>query len=77
MKVSEFEVGKVYPYREIEEVISNAFEDEIDDYEYGEEYLGSNAIHIRYHNDKDNIIDVWLIAHSNTSQFHYKCVYKE
>lgn len=66
-KSSRFIVGKSYRYSEIinenEDVSLN---------DYGEEYLGQNAIHIRYNKSE---IDVWFIWESMANEGILKCVY--
>jgi hypothetical protein len=62
-------VGKNYRYSEIPE-------EDTEEYtvsDYGLEYLGQNAIHIRYHKTET---DVWFIWDSQANEAIFKCVYK-
>ena len=65
-----YEVGKEYRYSQIPEN-SN---DYIEVNEYGEEYLGKNAIHIRINEIE---IDLWFIWIGQANEGILKCVYNE
>ena len=69
----EFIVGQNYRYSEIPEDEDSLEEDA--DYvrsEYGLEYLGQHAIHIRYFKGE---IDVWFIYENQLNEAIFKCVY--
>ena len=66
--MEEYEVGKNYRYSEILEHST----DEVKVSDYGQEYLGQNAIHLRYHKTQT---DVWFIWHSQANEGIFKCVY--
>ena len=65
-----YEVGKHYRFSQIPEE-SN---DYIEVNEYGEQYLGKNAIHIRIH---ENEKDIWFIWTGQANEGILKCVYNE
>lgn len=68
-----FQVGKIYRYSEIPEFPNeNNNLTEVND--FGKEYIGSNAIHLRYKNDK-SITDVWFIYHGQVNEGLFQCVY--
>lgn len=65
-----FIVGKDYRYSQIPE-------DDTEDYtvsNYGLEYLGQNAIHIRFHETET---DVWFIWDGQANEGIFKCVYNK
>ena len=64
----EFTVGKSYRYSQIPE-------ESTDDYavnDYGSDYIGQNAIHIRYHKTET---DIWFIWDRQVNEGIFKCVY--
>ena len=68
MKPEKFIVGKTYRYSELPE-------EDTEEYtisEYGLEYIGQNAIHIRFF---ENDVDVWFIWVGMTNEAILKCVY--
>jgi len=67
IKSSRFIVGKTYRYSEITDQNENV---SLND--YGQQYLGQNAIHIRYHKTET---DVWFVWHSIANEGIFKCVY--
>jgi len=67
--IEDYIVGKDYRYSEIPEEDTEEFTVS----EYGIDYLGQNAIHIRFH--KENPIDVWFIYVAQTNEGILKCVY--
>ena len=70
MRVKDFIVGKYYRYSQVTDV----------DYEiifvndYGLEYLGQNAIHIREHKTET---DVWFVWDRQANEAIFKCVYNK
>ena len=66
--MKDFKVGKSYRYSEIPDEST----DDLEVNNYGSEYLGQNAIHLRYH---DTEIDVWFIWVGQTNEGIFKCVY--
>jgi len=68
MKAQDFTVGKEYRYSEIPEEST----EEYTVTEYGQDYLGQNAIHVRFHKTET---DVWLIYHKQLNEGIFKCVY--
>lgn len=64
----DFEVGKNYRYSQLPEESTEEFE--VSD--YGQDYLGQNAIHIRYHKTET---DVWFIYDGQANEGIFKCVY--
>lgn len=66
----EFIVGKDYRYSDI----PNEDTDELTVSEYGLDYLGQNAIHIRYHKTET---DVWFIYDGQSNEGIFKCVYNK
>lgn len=67
--MSDFEVGKEYRYSEIPEEDT----EELTVSEYGLEYLGQHAIHIRFHKTE---LDIWFIWNRMANEGIFKCVYK-
>ena len=63
-----FIVGKDYRYSEIPQQDT----EEITISDYGQEYLGQNAIHIREHKTET---DVWFIWRGMANEGIFKCVY--
>jgi hypothetical protein len=66
--MKDYIVGKNYRYSEIPE-------DDTDDLtvsEYGLEYLGQHAMHLRY---QDTETDVWFIWEGMGNEGIFKCVY--
>lgn len=61
-------VGKSYRYSEIPQEDT----DDLVVSEYGLEYLGQNAIHVRYFETKT---DVWFIWDGMANEGIFKCVY--
>jgi len=68
MNLMDFKVGTDYRYSEIPQTDT----DELTVSEYGLEYLGQNAIHLRYHNTET---DVWFIFVAMANEGILKCVY--
>jgi len=66
--MNKYEVGKNYRYSEIPEEDT----DDLTVSNYGLEYLGQNAIHVRHHKTEK---DVWFIWHSQSNEGIFKCVY--
>ena len=64
----EYIVGKSYRYSEIPQEST----EELEVSDYGKEYLGQNAIHIRYHKTEK---DVWFIWDGIANEGIFKCVY--
>ena len=73
MKIKDFQVGKQYRYDDIfknnedENGHSNL---EIND--YGPDYLGKNAIHIRFIKEE---IDVWFVYKAQLNIGIFECVF--
>ena len=65
--MNKFIVGKEYRYSDIPQDNRN-----LKVSEYGPEYLGQNAIHIREHKTQ---IDVWFIWVRQANEGILKCVY--
>ena len=63
-----FEVDQIYRYSEIPEEDTEEFTVS----EYGLEYIGQTAIHIRFYEKE---IDVWFVWHSQGNEAFFKCVY--
>lgn len=63
-----FEVGKSYRYSEI----PNEDTEDLTVSEYGLEYLGQHAIHLRKHSTEK---DVWFIYEGQRNEGIFKCVY--
>ncbi len=66
----EYKVGLDYRYSQIPE-------EDTEEYtvnNYGLEYLGQNAIHIRYHKTET---DVWFIWDGMANEGIFKCVYNK
>lgn len=61
-------VGKDYKFSDIPEEDT----EELTVTEYGQEYLGQHAIHIRYHKTE---IDIWFIWIALLNEGIFKCVY--
>ncbi|MDG1950067.1 MAG: hypothetical protein P8J32_04625 [bacterium] len=73
--MKEFILGQNYKYSEIPEDEDNLDEDKEAEYvrsEYGLEYLGQHAIHIRYLKGEK---DVWFIYFGQLNEGIFKCVY--
>jgi len=68
MKPEKFIVGKDYRYSQIPEQDTEEYTVS----EYGEGYLGQNAIHIRFHQTET---DVWFIWDGMANEGIFKCVY--
>lgn len=68
-KFPDYVVGNTYRYSEIPEETTN----DVEVNDYGEEYLGKNAIHVRYHK---NETDIWFIWVGMANEGIFKCVYK-
>jgi len=68
MEQERYEVGKYFQYSQIPEVDT----EEMSVAEYGQEYIGQHAIHIRYH---DTETDVWFVWHGQGTEGIFKCVY--
>ena len=68
--LDDFKVGNDYRYSQIPEYST----EEIEVNDYGAEYFGSNAIHIR---DNKTLTDVWLIYVGQGNEGIFKCVYKD
>lgn len=66
--MKKFEIGRSYRYSEIPEEDT----DELTISEYGLEYIGQNAIHIRYHKTET---DIWFIWDGQANEGIFKCVY--
>ena len=68
--INNFKVGEKYRYSEIPQ-------EDTDEYtvsEYGLEYLGQNAIHIRVFKGE---IDLWFIYCGQFNEGIFMCVYKD
>lgn len=65
-----FRIGKSYRYSEIPEEDTEEYT--ISD--YGLEYLGQNAIHIRIHKTET---DIWFIWDGQANEGIFKCVYNK
>ena len=63
-------VGEQYKYSEL----PTRDTEEYTTTEYGLEYLGQHAIHVRYHNLED-IIDLWFVYEHQLNEGIFKCVY--
>ena len=63
-----FVVGKSYRYSEIPQHST----DEYEVYDYGDENLGKNAVHVRYHEIQK---DIWFIWDGVANEAILKCVY--
>lgn len=70
MEHTKFEVGKDYRYSQIPREDTEEFTVS----EYGLEYFGQNAIHVRYHETQT---DVWFIWDSMANEAILKCVYNK
>ena len=68
MKPKDYTIGKSYRYSEIPEESTEEFE--VND--YGSEYIGQNAIHVRFHKTET---DVWFIWDAQANEGIFKCVY--
>ena len=68
--MNKFVVGKDYRYSQIPQ--DSTEEMEVSD--YGREYLGQNAIHLRYHKTET---DVWFIYDGQANEGIFKCVYNK
>lgn len=64
----EYIVGKSYRYSEIPQEDT----DDLVVSEYGLEYLGQNAIHVRYFETET---DVWFVWNGMGNEGIFKCVY--
>lgn len=64
----EYLIGMNYRYSEIPEEST----DELEVNDYGAEYLGQNAIHLRYHRTET---DIWFIWDAQVNEGIFKCVY--
>jgi hypothetical protein len=64
----EFIVGEEYRYSEVP--VDSTYDLEVN--EYGPEYLGQNAIHLRFHKAE---IDVWFIWIKQLNEGILKCVF--
>lgn len=67
--MEQFNVEEIYPYSSIPQEDTEEFTVS----EYGNDYIGQSAIHIRYFKGE---VDVWFIWHSQGNQAYFKCVYK-
>lgn len=72
--MKKFKVGESYRYSEIPQ-------EDTEEYtisEYGLEYLGQHAIHIRYHETESYKceLDIWFIWDRQGTEAIFKCVYK-
>lgn len=63
-------VGKNYRYSEIPEEST----DEIEVNDYGSDYFGQNAIHLR---EYETDTDVWFIWDGQANEGIFKCVYNK
>lgn len=70
MDPSKFKVGEKYRYSEIPEESTDDFT--VSD--YGLEYIGQNAIHIRFFKGE---VDVWFIWDSMGNEANFMCVYNK
>lgn len=68
MESNDFKVGQNYRYSEL----PSEDTENLTISEYGLEYLGQNAIHLKFH-DEDK--SVWFIWHSQANEAIMKCVY--
>lgn len=70
MKATDFIVGKSYRYSQLPE-------EDTEEYtvsEYGQEFLGQNAIHVRIHESE---VDLWFILDGMANEGIMKCVYNQ
>ena len=70
MEKEKYIVGKDYRFSQIPETDTN----NLTVSEYGLEYLGQHAIHLRYH---DTETDVWFIYDGYANEGIFKCVYNK
>lgn len=63
-----YTIGESYRYSEIPEQST----EEVEVNDYGREYLGQNAIHLRYNKTET---DVWFVWDRQTNEAIFKCVY--
>jgi len=68
VKAEDYTIGKSYRYSQIPETDT----EELTVSDYGLEYLGQNAIHIRFHETET---DVWFIWDGQANEGIFKCVY--
>lgn len=68
--MKKFIVGQKYRYSQIPQEDT----DELTSSEYGLDYLGQNAIHIRYHKTET---DVWFIYVEQGNEGIFQCVYNK
>jgi len=72
MRVESFKVGQRYSWAEISEFIS--IHDIEEEHDYGEEFIGTNAIHIR----TVNLTDLWFVLdYVMGTTYKYELVYKK
>lgn len=67
---NKFKVGRTYRYSELPE--NSTEEYEVND--YGKEYIGQNAIHIRIHKTET---DIWFVWDGQSNEGIFKCVYNK
>jgi hypothetical protein len=65
---TQYIVGKSYRYSEMPDEDT----DDMTVTDWGLEYLGQNAIHVRYHKTET---DIWFIYEGQTNEGIFKCVY--
>ena len=68
--MNKYKVGKIYRYSEILKEDTS----KISVSDYGKEYIGQHAIHIRYHKTET---DVWFIWDGQVNEGLFKCVYNK
>ena len=76
MKIESLEIGELYAYMDIismvDEVNLDNKEPAIVLLEYGPDFIGEGAIHI-----KQKEIDYWFVLHMVGAVYYYKLVYKK
>ena len=68
--MEDYEVGKSYRYSQI----PNEDTDDITVSEYGLDYFGQNAIHVKNHRTETSI---WFIYDGQANEGIFKCVYND
>lgn len=66
----DYKVGHNYRYSDIPEDST----DEMEVSDLGKDYIGQNAIHLRFHKDE---IDVWFIWSGQANEGIFTCVYNQ
>lgn len=68
MSKEDYKVGESYKYSQLPDENT----DDLMISDYGLEYLGQNAIHVRYHKTET---DLWFIYEAQLNEGIFKCVY--